>query len=605
MASSAQIVESGGSKLLLAADACGSLRELGALAAQHGAAAVLHTGLFGFFDSDSALRMSEAHLTRVALRARTVGDRQLHGLAGEQLRESVGSQLSELALFLSGVAHFDVPVYTVWGADDDPAVVEKFRSGEYAVPNLFLVDERSAPLIAGTSVRVYGLGGGFARAHLLRAAGHSFASDGARAYVGLWQIGALVHLLARTYDESEFKIFMAAPSVDVVDSFDGVQPDLVDLLTLVFPMDVVLAAGARFAHIGDAYAGIDTPEDVEGLLAAFREYFGAWWDTALERLPEGPPRMRALLESAGSLLASPPDDLVLARVPDTCLRVRAALVPQSSAVFSVSGETASVELHTPVIFDAVKKKRFSRENKEKTRLEKERRERELREKRDKDEKRRDKKERRDSKDGKRDKESPEARAKEPRDALAKDARVGGKAKDPESRKPKEKVDMGLRQDQPERLKKEDAEERRKRKREQRAQRSQSPSKSPSETPPAAAETDAAVEAAAPVVAASASTAEESAVPAAETAPAPRTALWFKNGERAPEEILGFLATDDRDLHPDVAFSQKRKPDGSEYRVAVVKFATEEQAQHAYTRVDKDSAGTVTLMPADADKTASS
>lgn len=77
------------------------------------------------------------------------------------LEQSPHTLLSEFPEFLSGEKQLDVPVYTVWGACEDVAIIEKFRSKEYQVDNLFLLDEASTHLldIGGVSLRLFGLGG--------------------------------------------------------------------------------------------------------------------------------------------------------------------------------------------------------------------------------------------------------------------------------------------------------------------------------------------------------------------------------------------------------------------------------------------------------------
>ena len=55
--------------------------------------------------------------------------------------------LSELPLLLSGELKLEVPVYTVWGACEDVRVLERFRSGEYKVNNLHIIDEARSMLL--------------------------------------------------------------------------------------------------------------------------------------------------------------------------------------------------------------------------------------------------------------------------------------------------------------------------------------------------------------------------------------------------------------------------------------------------------------------------
>ena len=77
------------------------------------------------------------------------------------LEQSPHTLLSEFSEFLSGNKQLDVPVYTVWGACEDVAIIEKFRHGEYHIENLFLLDEASTHVldVGGVSLRLFGLGG--------------------------------------------------------------------------------------------------------------------------------------------------------------------------------------------------------------------------------------------------------------------------------------------------------------------------------------------------------------------------------------------------------------------------------------------------------------
>lgn len=70
-------------------------------------------------------------------------------------------QLSELSKFINKQLKLDVPVYTVWGACEDVRVLERFRSGEYKVDNLHIIDEANSRLLelGGVKLRLLGLGG--------------------------------------------------------------------------------------------------------------------------------------------------------------------------------------------------------------------------------------------------------------------------------------------------------------------------------------------------------------------------------------------------------------------------------------------------------------
>jgi len=55
-------------------------------------------------------------------------------------------------------------VYTVWGACEDVSVLEKFRSNEYSINNLHIIDESVTAVIdiGGVKLRLFGLGGAIA-----------------------------------------------------------------------------------------------------------------------------------------------------------------------------------------------------------------------------------------------------------------------------------------------------------------------------------------------------------------------------------------------------------------------------------------------------------
>lgn len=54
-----------------------------------------------------------------------------------------------------------MPVFAVWGACEDVSILEKFRSKEYSIPNLNILDEAASHLleIGGVNLRLFGLGG--------------------------------------------------------------------------------------------------------------------------------------------------------------------------------------------------------------------------------------------------------------------------------------------------------------------------------------------------------------------------------------------------------------------------------------------------------------
>lgn len=77
---------------------------------------------------------------------------------------SIHFPLSQFPLLISGAITFPVPVFTVWGLIEDVRVLEKFRTGEYEVHNLTVIDEASTTVVetGGVKLRLFGLGGAVA-----------------------------------------------------------------------------------------------------------------------------------------------------------------------------------------------------------------------------------------------------------------------------------------------------------------------------------------------------------------------------------------------------------------------------------------------------------
>jgi hypothetical protein len=80
--------------------------------------------------------------------------------------------LSQLPHLLTGAITFPVPVFTVWGLIEDVKVMEKFRTGEYDVKNLNVIDEASSRLleVGGLKLRIFGLGGAVSMHKLCKSA---------------------------------------------------------------------------------------------------------------------------------------------------------------------------------------------------------------------------------------------------------------------------------------------------------------------------------------------------------------------------------------------------------------------------------------------------
>lgn len=114
-------------------------------------------GSFGGY-GDSGSRSNSASVTDPA-NTYSVSDDEFK----EKILESPNG-LSQLSLYLDGTKQLPCPVYTIFGPLDDPYVVNKFQSGQWSIPNLFLLDHNNTytietPEPSQPNIRLYGLGG--------------------------------------------------------------------------------------------------------------------------------------------------------------------------------------------------------------------------------------------------------------------------------------------------------------------------------------------------------------------------------------------------------------------------------------------------------------
>ncbi|KAL1408895.1 hypothetical protein Q8F55_005709 [Vanrija albida] len=248
------ILPGNGSRILCVADIRGDYHELNRLIREHEATAVIHTGDFGFLNADSLERMGDKilrHLlqysplippaTRNQLLAITDGR---SALISQLNSSSIHFPLSQFPHLLSGAITFPVPVYTVWGLIEDVRIVEKFRTGEYEVHNLTVIDEVNSPLIetAGLKLRLFGLGGAVAL-HKMFDNGEGFATI-AGGQGTMWttalQLGELIDTAQRVYDQTETRLLITSAPVS--------RTGLLSLLALAIKADLTISGGLHFRY---------------------------------------------------------------------------------------------------------------------------------------------------------------------------------------------------------------------------------------------------------------------------------------------------------------------------------------------------------------------
>lgn len=185
--------------------------------------------------------------------------------------------LSELSMFIEKKYTLDVPVYTVWGACEDVRVLEKFRSGEYKVDKLHIIDEASSRLleVGGVKLRLLGLGGAVVMHKLFdNGEGRTTIAGGqGTMWTTLLQMGELVDTANRVYDPTETRIFVTHAS--------PAREGLLNQLSVTLKADFSISAGLHFRY-GSSYNEFSvnpTLDHYRGKLAASKASFNDVWET--------------------------------------------------------------------------------------------------------------------------------------------------------------------------------------------------------------------------------------------------------------------------------------------------------------------------------------
>ena len=192
------------------------------------------------------------------------------------ISQSPNPLLSEFPLLLSNTVKLNVPVYTVYGACEDVAVIERFRAAQYNIENLHVVDEATTRCIdvGGVKFRILGLGGAFVPHKMFD------NGDGQATIAGgqgtMWttalQIGELVDTAQRVYDVSETRILVSHASPG--------REGLIAQLALVVKADLTISAGLHFRY-PTSYNEFSVQSDFEGFrkkLIGSKENFETIWD---------------------------------------------------------------------------------------------------------------------------------------------------------------------------------------------------------------------------------------------------------------------------------------------------------------------------------------
>ena len=168
-------------------------------------------------------------------------------------------------------------MYTVWGACEDVRVLEKFRSGEYKVDKLHIIDEANSRLldVGGIKLRLLGLGGAVVMHKLFdNGEGRTTIAGGqGTMWTTLLQMGELVDTANRVYDPTETRVFVTHAS--------PAREGLLNQLSVTLKADFSISAGLHFRY-GSSYNEFSvnpTLDHYRGKLAASKASFNDVWET--------------------------------------------------------------------------------------------------------------------------------------------------------------------------------------------------------------------------------------------------------------------------------------------------------------------------------------
>ncbi|KAH7912440.1 hypothetical protein BJ138DRAFT_1083537 [Hygrophoropsis aurantiaca] len=278
-----KVLDTAHGRILCIADIRGRLSGLNDLAREANAQAIIHTGDFGFFESNSLDRINDRTLRHLTMYSPLIPTAQrTHLLATENtpavIRNTVDiSLLSEFPLLLSGQIKLQVPVFTVWGACEDVIILEKFRAGVYNIDNLHVLDEATTRCldVGGVKLRLLGLGGALVPHKMFdNGDGNATIAGGqGTMWTTALQIGELVDTAQRVFDPTETRLLVTHASPG--------REGVIAQLGLVLKADLTISAGLHFRY-ASSYNEFSVQGDFDGFrhkLLAGKEGFDKVWDS--------------------------------------------------------------------------------------------------------------------------------------------------------------------------------------------------------------------------------------------------------------------------------------------------------------------------------------
>lgn len=328
-------------RLAAVSDIQGNWDALEAIAAEQQASYIVHTGNFGFWNPGTAERETDlAYLKQIVAflavlpkhLVTELNDLSLINGSGGSEPDIEGetsitqayhkvlqepNMISHMDAYLAGTKLLPCPVYTIVGPLDDPVIVDKFVSGEYRVPNLYIVDHRHSYTLEGegSKIHIYGLGGNlkvhslFDSGDLDAEAGNLYSELCGRAgdlWVTLFQIAQLyLNALEEKPVGPTVKIFLSHLPV--------VKSPLLEHLAIITGADFTISQGLHFRYpvLGNGMSFVDSMGGSAGYIENYRSKFsrlrmilGELWlaiKEVVSKLLEEDPQLRQLIELGLSL----------------------------------------------------------------------------------------------------------------------------------------------------------------------------------------------------------------------------------------------------------------------------------------------------------------
>lgn len=270
------VLEQHGIVILCVADVRGNLSLFNELADQYHPDVIIHTGNFGFLDSESIERIHESYLRhivefspllspdlilKISELSKVSGDAVQH-LSNDNMNLKTllqGQDISELSKFLSGELKLNVPVYAIYGMCEDSYVINKFRYGEYSIPNLYIIDDSKLHVvqIKDQPILLSGIGGSLSYHKLFhQGTTHGahrsneiipISGDPGNIWITMLQLGKLMDSLVR-YSQEYPHMYNKAIKFFVTHQSPTREP-LLEHLSIFFKMDYTISNSLHFKYI--------------------------------------------------------------------------------------------------------------------------------------------------------------------------------------------------------------------------------------------------------------------------------------------------------------------------------------------------------------------